>query len=302
MQQRAHRGRRHHGRRQPAVERHHRGLADAEEVERHQHRHHDIGDLAGEDAALGEVEGPGAHPGQPHGQELEADGGAQQDPQVGAPRPLRLGRAGVGDQRIGADGEHLVEGEEGQHVARERDPHGAGQRHREEGVEAGLVVLVVAAHVADGVERGRDPQQAGGPGEGGAQRLGGERQAEAREHLHQRYLGALAGDHGRQHHQHQREERHRRDQGHALAQVRPRPGEPDEKRPHRGHDQRQNHRRLGPHGASPMRDSAVASARSMVQLASTPKTTQAAARITSGTSMASGASRTSPRPSGTGRK
>ncbi len=302
MQERADRGRGDHRRRQPAVERHHRGLADPEQVERHQHRHHPVGCSAGENPARDEVEAAGRDPGEPDREQQGPDRGPEQDAEIDPARAPGLLGAAMGHQRIGADRQHLVEHQKRQHVAGEGDAHGRGQREREEGVEAGLVGLVMAAHVADRIDRGQDPEQARDQREADAQRLGGEGEAEARQHLDQTHLRPLARDHRRQHEQHQREQAGRGDQRHGLAQVGPGAGQPDQQRADHRRRQRQQHRGAGAHDAGPISARAAASARPMVQLELTPNTMQAPARNTSGSSIPSGASRTASRPSGAGAK
>ena len=87
------------------------------------------------------------------------------------------------DERVRREGRHLVEDEQGDEVVRERDPHGGRDGHREAGVEAGLVPLVVRPHVADGVERGHRPQEPRHHREQQPQRLDGELERDPR---HQR--------------------------------------------------------------------------------------------------------------------
>ena len=100
VQQRADRGGRHHGRRQPAVEGHQRRLADAEDVTAASR----IPSRAGDAVPAGcrprcKVQRAGEVPGPDHGQQQKADRGAEQDAQVDAPAALACLRAAVGDQR-----------------------------------------------------------------------------------------------------------------------------------------------------------------------------------------------------------
>ena len=64
----------------------------------------------------------------------------------------------MGDQWKGRDGEHLVEEVDGKQVGREGHPHGGAKGEGEKGIKPSLGVLVEAAHVADGVEGGRNPE------------------------------------------------------------------------------------------------------------------------------------------------
>ena len=67
--------------------------------------------------------------------------------------------AGVQGLRVGIPGEYFGQGldPEVEQVVRQGDAHGGGDGHREADVEPGLVLLLVAAHVADRVDRIDDP-------------------------------------------------------------------------------------------------------------------------------------------------
>ena len=79
--------------------------------------------------------------------------------------------------------QRLVKDEQGDEVVRERDAHGGGDGDREAGVEPGLVLLVVRAHVADGVDGGDEPEESGHHREQHAERLDHQLQRDSR---HQR--------------------------------------------------------------------------------------------------------------------
>ena len=78
VQQGGYRGRRDHGRRQPAMEGHHRGLAGAEHIEHQQHAENGRIDVCTEHAAGRKRQGAGQLPGPDHGQQQEAYRGAHQ--------------------------------------------------------------------------------------------------------------------------------------------------------------------------------------------------------------------------------
>ena len=61
-------------------------------------------------------------------------------------------------QGISRKCQHFIEDEECEHVGRKGNTHRRGDGDREADVEACLVRLIVSAHVADGVERGDDPE------------------------------------------------------------------------------------------------------------------------------------------------
>ena len=123
------------------MERHHRGLTDAVDIEHQQHRDHRARDLAGQDAAVGEVQRAGGHVGPHDGKEQEPDRGAEQDAEIDPRAAFGLVRLVMRDQGIGRHTEYFVGGEQGQHVAGHRHAERAEQRDCEEGVEAGLVAF-----------------------------------------------------------------------------------------------------------------------------------------------------------------
>ena len=61
-------------------------------------------------------------------------------------------------QGVCAERQDFVKNEEGQHVPGERNPNRARQCYCKEKVEAGLVLLFVASHVTNGIERIDDPK------------------------------------------------------------------------------------------------------------------------------------------------
>ena len=239
MKQRADRSRRDHRRRQPAMERHQRRLADAEHVQRQQDSHGRAFHLAGQNAARHEIQGPGDCPGPDDGQQQQTDGGAQQDAQIQPSGPHGLGRALVGDQRVGREGQRFVEDEQGQQIAGEGNADGAGDGDGETDVEPGLVLFLVAAHVADGIERIQRPQQRCHAGEGHAQRFHAQPQRQAGCELEQIHGGPGAGQHRRQQGQHDAEQQHRSQQGRTLAPVGAVVVGGDEKRAQQRDEQRQ---------------------------------------------------------------
>jgi hypothetical protein len=87
------------------------------------------------------------------------------------------------DERIGRQSNCFVEDEEGEYVGCKGDTDRARNGQRKADVEAGLVLLVVAAHITDRVQRGDDPQTRRDQGEEHAQRLDLEREIEAGQHL-----------------------------------------------------------------------------------------------------------------------
>ena len=74
---------------------------------------------------------------------------------------------------------------EGDHVAAEGHGEGGGNGHGKADEEAGLVGLVMAAHVADGVQAGDDPEPRGDERKQHAQRFDSEGEGDAWEELDQ---------------------------------------------------------------------------------------------------------------------
>ncbi len=288
MQQRADRGGRHHRGRQPAVERHQGGLADAEDVEGQEDRQQPAAHPLRQDAARLEVEAAGQDVGQGDRQDQEAQRGAEQEAQIDPPGPARLGRAAMGDQRIGRQRQGLVEHQEGQKIAGERDAHGAGQRQREAGMEAALLGVAIGAQIADRIDCGRQPQAARDQGEHQPQRLGGQAKLKAWQHLDERLRRALAGRDRRQEVQHQAEQRERHADREAVAQTRPSREVPDHRRCQCRQGDGQQHEPADAHGAGPTKAAAASSARPKVQPAARPNSRQATVRSKSGACMASG--------------
>ena len=132
----------------------------------------------------------------------------------------RLGVRLVGDQRIGRKRQDLVEDEEREQVLREGDAHRRPQRHRETDVEARLTRLVVAAHIADRIDRIDDPQRRGDEREQHPERLDLEREAQARHDGDVERLRPRAGQHMRQQAPGCQAESAGRHQRHRLADIR----------------------------------------------------------------------------------
>ena len=84
------------------------------------------------------------------------------------------------DQWIRRKGQHFVEHKQGEQIAGERDAHGARKRDRKAHVEARLIVLVVAPHITDRIDRRQNPK---------ARRDRGEDHAKWFNDKHQRKIG-----------------------------------------------------------------------------------------------------------------
>ncbi len=78
----------------------------------------------------------------------------------------------MGNQRIGADRDDLVEEVQGKEVVGKGDPDGPERCQGKTGIEAGLGMFLEAPHIAHGVEDGNDPQRGGHQGEDHRQGVG----------------------------------------------------------------------------------------------------------------------------------
>ena len=141
---------------------------------------------------VGEVQGAGQHVDQHHRRQDQALGGGGQVDQVFLAALVAFLVLVMGDQRIGADADDLVEQIKREQVVGERAADGAEQRQGEAGVEARLRVLVEAAHVAGRVEDRQHPQERGGHGEDHRQRVGPQRDAQAGQQLEHGEVQRLA--------------------------------------------------------------------------------------------------------------
>ena len=170
------------------------------------------------------------------------------------PAADRLGVGLVGDERIGRKRQRLVEQEQREQVLGEGDADRAAQRHGEADIVGGLPRLVVAPHVADGIDRVHDPEPGGNQRKEHSERLDLEREREPRHHLDIQRFGAGAGKHGTEQAEHRQEERTGRRKRDRLAQV----GHAVEHRDQQRADERdqdgsedEDLRRVGEHHLSP---------------------------------------------------
>ena len=196
-------------------------------------------ELAPQNATGHEVGGSRDVPDAHQRRQQQHDRRAEQDAQVRAPALARFRRAVVRDQRVGDQREQFVEDEQREQVRREGDAHRRSEGQREAHVEPRLVSLVIAPHVADGVQRIDDPQSGGDEREQHAQRLDLEGELQPWHHGEQRQFGPRTADDRWQQREHAGEQRDRGDAGDRLAQVGQPPRACDQHRADRGHQQRE---------------------------------------------------------------
>ena len=164
--------------------------------------------------------------------------------------------AAVDHQRIGGEGQQLVEDEEGEQVARHRHPHGGGDAQAEEAEEA--AAMRCAFQIADGVEGGEQPQHRRQGDEQHRQRVGLQHQVEPRQHAVAEHVLALV-EHAPQHHADERELGDRADQVERGAQADARLGEEKDDQARQEGAQHHRHRkqRIVDHAALPIISSSI---------------------------------------------
>ena len=172
-----------------------------------------------EDAAGREIDRAGQHPGDDDRRQQQHQRGAKEKKQVDAAPADRLGVGLVGDERVGRKGQRLVEQEQREQVLGEGDADGAAQCHGEAHIVGRLPWLVVAAHVADGVDRVHDPEDGRDQRKKHSERLDLECEREPRHHLDVQRFGAGARKYGTEQAQHRQEQRAGRRKRDRFAQI-----------------------------------------------------------------------------------
>ena len=222
------------------MKRHQRRLADAEHAQREQAGERTVAELAAEDATGREVGAAGDEPDEHQRRQQEEDRRAHQQAEIDAPAAARGVGAVMRDERVGDQRQQLVEDEQREQVAGERDAHRRRQREREADVKARLVHFAVAAHVADRVQRVDDPQARRDQREQHAQRLDLQGDGQARQHRGQGHARPRALHHRRQQRGHAQQQGCSCGQRDAFAQVRPARGRSDERGAERRHGKRRD--------------------------------------------------------------
>ena len=198
VQKAAHRRGGHHRGRQPAVQGHDGRLGEPEDEKHQQKRHGRRVGLARQDPACGEVERAGQRVDQDHRRQGEGNGRAEQVRQVFPACGARLGVLLVRHQRVGRQGQHLVEEIQREQVRGKRDADRGRHGNRERGIVARLVMLVQGAHVPDRVDRGQDPEKGRDQGEVHPHGIHPQGDRHPREDLRQGEPVAAAFQHGGQ--------------------------------------------------------------------------------------------------------
>ena len=257
VQQRRDRRRRHHRARQPAVQRHQRGLDGEARDQQHEDDLELPGGLRperGHDAAVREL-GVAEQMVQPDDPGEQHRAPRQGIGEVERARLHRLLGTAVHDQRESRQRQQLVEDEEREEIPRHRDAHGGGDADAEEAEEPAAARR--ALEVADRVQRGEQPQQSRERHEQQSEPVRLERDVEAGERLVAHGV-VLAFVHAGEQHADQRELGQRAEQVERAARADPglRQGEDDEARHERRGEHRERQQLVRRHGAPPAASSA----------------------------------------------
>ena len=190
----------------------------------------------------------------------------------------------VCDQRVGAEGEQFIKDEQREQIAGQRNAHGGRKGERKTDEKAGLVRLLVATHVTNGVQRVDDPQARCDERKKHAERLDPEVNLQARKQTEQNDLRALTSQNHGQQCQHNAEQQDRGHQGDGFTQV----GRTTGQRDQQSTDQRHHHGRNNGlfrcqhQGRPPMREAAASDAVPIVNDVSRPKYTIATTKMAVG--------------------
>ena len=133
--------------------------------------------MSAEDAALGKLQRP-RNGAQPYCTDQQQHAAGQGIGKIDARSANRLGRALVGDQRVGGQRQHFVEDHEGKQVAGQRQADGSGDTEAEKTEEAASVRCVL--QVTDRINRGDQPEHGRQGDEQHRQLIGMQYQVEAR--------------------------------------------------------------------------------------------------------------------------
>jgi hypothetical protein len=125
----------------------------------------------------------------------------------------------LGDQRIGRQREHLVKQIEGQQVGRKGHADGRRNGDGKRGEIAGLRMLLERAHVADGIERGEEPEDRSDQGKEHPHGIDPQRQRHPGQHFGDDEFVAAAGQNRGQQGDDDGHLAQRCQQGPALAQI-----------------------------------------------------------------------------------
>ncbi len=253
------------------MKRHHGRLAHPEDVQDEDRAEHSRRSRAGQDPTRHELDRARELPRPDDRQELEAHRRREQDAQVDPPGLPGLLRLVVGDQRERAQREDLVEREEREEVGAERDAQRPRDRDGEEEEEAGLVLLVVPAHVADRVERRDRPEEGGDEREDETQGLDLEGERHAGHDLEDVEARRLTRAHPTEQPEDRQEGQDAPRERRPLAHVGAVPQDEHHDGRDDGHEQRHRDQHDGAHPPPPRSDWAALVATFAVKLASMPK-------------------------------
>ena len=182
MQERGDRRRRDHGDGQPGMEGHQRRL-HAEPGDQHEEEQQGLDRIFRSDlrhhAAGGEIGAARHHP-EPECSHQQHEPSGERIDQIDPPRAQRLRRAPMDHERIGRDGQKLIEKQEGEQVPRHGDPDRRRDAEAEEAEETRAMRAFL--QIADGIDRRDQPENRRQRQEENRQRIGLELELEAGQH------------------------------------------------------------------------------------------------------------------------
>ena len=241
---------------------HEGGLANAKHEEHKQHCPSALAHAVSHDPTGNKFQCSGECVGHHHGRKQQANRGAQEHPKVDAGPALGLLGPLVGNQRIGRQGEDLIEDEQREHVLREGNANGCKNCNRKAGKKSCLVFLAGTAHVTNCIDRGEYPKARCNQCEDHSKGFDGKAKRNPRDDLKQGHPKGLTRLDSQEDAKHGSKDSQRTGHHEAVSQVWTPAKQCDaEGRNQRQKDRQENERFTG-HGSGPSRlaDSRLASA------------------------------------------
>ena len=146
----------------------------------------------------------------------------------------------VVDQRVGDQAQRFIKDYQREQIGGKSPAHSGGERHCKSSEKPGLVLFLQTAHIADGIERREDPQQARNGGEHHAERIDPEGEINAGQDFKQGQFRGVSRQHRWGQRYHDEEFKQGRDQRYHVAGIRAAVQQQDQRGRSEGHCDRQN--------------------------------------------------------------
>ncbi len=167
MKQGTDRSRGYHGTGQPVMHRHYTVFCKTDDTANIEDDHQSTTHIGRENTCvniISKIQAAGQHIDKNHCRQQQTFGcGGQVDNILACPGIALLVLV-VGDQRIGTDGNNLVEEIHGKKIICKGDSHGSKKRKRETGIKARLCMLIQRPHIAHGIKCRHNPEERGNKG------------------------------------------------------------------------------------------------------------------------------------------